>query len=153
MITEKIKRNIKNELLGWTMFWWAIVMICVWMVLPSFDYTKHLMVLLLGSVIVLACLLLIAYIVSIRKCKTVTKRISNDINQEAFQCYNRYALSTNWMIYHKRNRFIPFKKENIRSLYYDGKNILVDDAETNGVYVIPCNAKMNQTLQDWYHLN
>ena len=38
-------------------------------------------------------------------------------------------------------------------IYFDGKKILIDEADKNGVFVLNGNAKENQMIQDWYHTN
>ena len=37
--------------------------------------------------------------------------------------------------------------------HFDGKKILIDEADKNGVFVLNGNAKENQMIQDWYHTN
>ena len=51
------------------------------------------------------------------------------------------------------NEFVPFFRKNIGSIYFDGKNILIDEADKNGVFVLKSDVKENQIIQDWYHTN
>ena len=105
--------------------------------------------------IILAVLILVSYVYGGKEYRKFTERIVSveAFNQEVFQTYKHFSLSNQWLVYHKGNDFVPFLRQNIVSIYFDGKKILVDEADKNGVFVLNGNAKENQMIQDWYHTN
>ena len=105
--------------------------------------------------IILAVLILMSYVYGCKEYRKFTKRIVSveAFNQEVFQTYKHSSLSNQWLVYHKGNEFVPFLRQNIVSIYFDGKKILIDEADKNGVFVLNGNAKENQMIQDWYHTN
>ena len=105
--------------------------------------------------IILAVLILMSYVYGCKEYRKFTKRIVSveAFNQEVFQTYKHFSLSNQWLVYHKGNEFVPFLRQNIVSIYFDGKKILIDEADKNGVFVLNGNAKENQMIQDWYHTN
>ena len=105
--------------------------------------------------IILAVLILMSYVYGCKEYRKFTKRIVSveAFNQEVFQTYKHFSLSNQWLVYHKGNEFVPFLRQNIVSIYFDGKKILIDEADKIGVFVLNGNAKENQMIQDWYHTN
>ena len=104
---------------------------------------------------ILTVLILMSYVYGCKEYRKFTKRIVSveAFNQEVFQTYKHFSLSNQWLVYHKGNEFVPFLRQNIVSIYFDGKKILIDEADKNGVFVLNGNAKENQMIQDWYHTN
>lgn len=152
MITKKIKKDIRNEMFGWITLWWAMIMVVVWLIVPSLDYTSYIGILMIGSFVVLFLLWVVAYFVSLHAYKKVMKRLDESINTESFQTINRFSISQHWCVYHKGNNYFPFYKDKVQGIYFDGKQVLISEKDRNGVYAIRCDAQTNQVLQDWYHL-
>lgn len=155
MVTKKIKKDICNSLVGKNIVLWSIVMLLVWAVLlPLHETSQSPMILFIG-VIVLVVLIVMSYMYGLKEYHKVTKRIGmvEQFNEERFQTYKHFSLSNQWLVYHKGNEFVPFFRKNIGSIYFDGKNILIDEVDKNGVFVLKSDVKENQIIQDWYHTN
>ena len=124
-------------------------------VLSCFFYGQQSISFVFVGMIILAVLILMSYVYGCKEYRKFTKRIVSveAFNQEVFQTYKHFSLSNQWLVYHKGNEFVPFLRQNIVSIYFDGKKILIDEADKNGVFVLNGNAKENQMIQDWYHTN
>lgn len=155
MVTKKIKKDICNSLVGKNIVLWSIVMLLVWAVLLPLHETSQSPMILFIWVIVLVVLIVMSYMYGLKEYHKVTKRIGmvEQFNKERFQTYKHFSLSNQWLVYHKENEFVPFFRKNIVSIYFDGKNILIDEADKNGVFVLKSDVKENQIIQDWYHTN
>ena len=72
-----------------------------------------------------------SYVYGCKEYRKFTKRIVSveAFNQEVFQTYKHFSLSNQWLVYHKGNEFVPFLRQNIVSIYFDGKKILIDEAD------------------------
>ncbi len=153
MITKRIKKDIQKEMLGWITFWWSMIMIVVWLVIPSLNYANEIGLFMIVSLVVLFLLWFITYFVSLRAYKKVMKRCDESINTEIFQTIHNFSISQHWCVYHKGNHYFPFSKDMIEGIYFDGKQILIREKKQNGVYAMKCDAQINQILQDWMHAN
>lgn len=155
MVTKKIKKDICNSLVGKNIVLWSIVMLLLWTVLLPLHETSHSPMILLSGLGVLVVLVVMSYMYGLKEYHKITKRIEmvEQFNEERFQTYKHFSLSNQWLVYHKGNEFVPFFRKNIRSIYFDGKNILIDEADKNGVFVLKSDVKENQIIQDWYHTN
>ena len=155
MVTKKIKKDICNSLVGKNIVLWSIVMLLLWTVLLPLHETSHSPMILLSGLGVLVVLIVMSYMYGLKEYHTITKRIGmvEQFNEERFQTYKHFSLSNQWLVYHKGNEFVPFFRKNIGSIYFDGKNILIDEADKNGVFVLKSDVKENQIIQDWYHTN
>lgn len=155
MITKKIKKNICNTIVGKNIVIWSVVMLLLWAALLPLHETSQSILFVFVGMIILAVLILVSYVYGCKEYRKFTERIVSveAFNQEVFQTYKHFSLSNQWLVYHKGNEFVPFLRQNIVSIYFDGKKILVDEADKNGVFVLNGNAKENQMIQDWYHTN
>lgn len=155
MVTKKIKKDICNSLVGKNIVLWSIVMLLLWTVLLPLHETSHSPMILLSGLGVLVVLVVMSYMYGLKEYHKITKRIGmvEQFNKERFQTYKHFSLSNQWLVYHKENEFVPFFRKNIGSIYFDGKNILIDEADKNGVFVLKSDVKENQIIQDWYHTN
>lgn len=155
MVTKKIKKDICNSLVGKNIVLWSIVMLLLWTVLLPLHETSHSPMILLSGLGVLVVLVAMSYMYGLKEYHKITKRIGmvEQFNKERFQTYKHFSLSNQWLVYHKGNEFVPFFRKNIGSIYFDGKNILIDEADKNGVFVLKSDVKENQIIQDWYHTN
>lgn len=155
MITKKIKKNICNTIVGKNIVIWSVVMLLLWAALLPLHETSHSPMILLSGLGVLVVLVVMSYMYGLKEYHKITKRIEmvEQFNEERFQTYKHFSLSNQWLVYHKGNEFVPFFRKNIGSIYFDGKNILIDEADKNGVFVLKSDVKENQIIQDWYHTN
>lgn len=153
MITKRIKKDIQKEMFGWITLWWTLIILVLWLIMPSLDYTNHIGIFMIGSFAVLFGLWILTYFISLHSYKKVMKRCDDSINTEVFQTIHHLSISQQWLIYHKGNNYFPFRKDMIQGIYFDGKQILISEKDKNGVYAIKCDAQINQILQDWYHTN
>ena len=106
-------------------------MLLLWAALFPLHETSQSISFVFVGMIILAVLILMSYVYGCKEYRKFTKRIVSveAFNQEVFQ------------------------RQNIVSIYFDGKKILIDEADKNGVFVLNGNAKENQMIQDWYHTN
>ncbi len=155
MVTKKIKKDICNSLVGKNIVLWSIVMLLLWTVLLPLHETSQSPMILLTGLGVLVVLIVMSYMYGLKEYHKITKRIGmvEQFNEERFQTYKHFSLSNQWLVYHKGNEFVPFFRKNIGSIYFDGKNILIDEADKNGAFVLKSDVKENQIIQDWYHTN
>ena len=130
-------------------------MLLLWAALLPLHETSQSILFAFIGMIILTVLILMSYVYGCKEYCKFTKRIVSvgAFNQEVFQTYKHFSLSNQWLVYHKGNDFVPFLRQNIVSIYFDGKKILIDEADKNGVFVLNGNAKENQMIQDWYHTN
>ena len=130
-------------------------MLLLWAALLPLHETSQSISFVFVGTIILTVLILMSYVYGCKEYRKFTKRIVSveAFNQEVFQTYKHFSLSNQWLVYHKGNEFVPFLRQNIVSIYFDGKKILIDEADKNGVFVLNGNAKENQMIQDWYHTN
>lgn len=131
MITKRIKKNICNTIVGKNIVIWSVVMLLLWAALFPLHETSQSISFVFVGMIILAVLILMSYVYGCKEYRKFTKRIVSveAFNQEVFQTYKHFSLSNQWLVYHKGNEFVPFLRQNIVSIYFDGKKILIDEAD------------------------
>lgn len=153
MHIKNIKKYIRVHEIGIVSVWWSVVMIIGWIMLLALSASTHVLEFLFIGSIVFIVLIVFALGEAKKKSYRILNHIQNEIDnfdQETFQKLDQsYNISANCLVYHNGTKFIVVKKENIQSIHFDGKKILLSQKNKDGVYLLPCRIETNTYIQQW----
>lgn len=153
MQAKKLQKYIQKYELCLVVFWWAVFMLLEWCMVYEFRAQEQMVSTLAGGygilIILVACTLLHARLKS-KKINQNIERATGNIDSEKFiACSSAISVSEHCFVYHHGEKIVALLKENIQAMYFDGKNILVDVKNQNGIFKFPCSVAVNNALQKW----
>lgn len=155
MITKQCKTNIRMHTIYTALFIGVLMVASIWVAMFGMKMEKDILQVLIVSGCILVASLVVGLFLSIFKVSKFKKHLKNEhasnIDQETFSKIDKqYSTSKDWLVYHKGVHYVPLYRKNIHSIQYDGRKLLIDVTNQNGVYILKCNANTNQAIQTWF---
>lgn len=153
MQTKKLQKYILKYETCLVVFWWAVFMLLEWCMVYEFHAQNQMIPTLAGGcailVVLVVCTFLHARVKSREIIQGIEREAGNIESENFIACSVAISVSEHCFIYHHGEKIVALLKENIQAVYFDGKNIIIDVKDKNGILRVPCSAEVNNALQKW----
>lgn len=151
MITKRVKRNIVGSHCLLVLFWMCVLTLFLWLILLKTNQTQYIWYVVSGSVGITCILEVVAYVHALSVYRKWLNRVK-DTNMDVTHFTmidNHYSVSSDWLVYHTGNVYIPFLKNNIDTIQYDGHRLMIQEKGVDSAYVYKATSIVYHALQKW----
>lgn len=153
MKTKKVKKNMIHGACFVVLFWMSCVALLFWIVLLKTNHMQWIFEVMAGLCCICFVLEIMTYFMQVHTFKRWMERMQQmpeDINQAIFhEVDSHYALAEQWLVYHRGNLYMPFYKDSIGAIQYDGHHIRIQEKQTHDIFVYKANNNVYHALLEW----